>query len=54
MLDVLSEIGNFSYTITDVPDGVAGTMQPDGSWNGMIGQLMAEVGIFRFCGGGGE
>ena len=28
---------NFTYTLTKAPDGKWGNIQPDGSWNGMVG-----------------
>ena len=30
---------NFTYTLTKAPDGKWGNIQPDGSWNGMVGML---------------
>ena len=30
---------NFTYTLTKPPDGAWGSIQPDGSWNGMVNML---------------
>ena len=30
---------NFTYTLVRPPDGHYGSLQPDGSWSGMIRQL---------------
>ena len=30
---------NFTYTLTKPPDGAWGSIQPDGSWNGMVNLL---------------
>ena len=36
---VSQEIMNFSYTLIKPPDGNWGSIQPDGSWNGMVNLL---------------
>ena len=44
----LQSILNFTYTITKPADGAWGSLQTDGSWNGMIGELhtqKADLGI---------
>ncbi len=35
----LKSIMNFTYELTKPPDGVWGAIQPDGTWNGMVGML---------------
>jgi len=43
LLEKLSERVGVSYNITVVRDGKFGTKNPDGSWNGMIGELTRRV-----------
>ena len=43
LLESLSETLGFSYNITLVRDGKYGTKHPDGTWNGMIGELTRRV-----------
>lgn len=40
VLDALAKILGFKYEIYQVPDGKYGTQLPNGSWNGMIGELI--------------
>ena len=30
---------NFTYTVTEPPDGQWGAIRPDGTWSGMVGML---------------
>ena len=30
---------NFTYTVTEPPDGQWGAIRPDGTWTGMVGML---------------
>lgn len=47
ILDELSRILGFSYTIYLSPDGKAGVENPDtGEWNGAIKEIMEKVQIF--------
>lgn len=39
----VAKIANFDYIIQPVKDGAYGTRGDDGSWNGMIGELIREV-----------
>ena len=39
----LSEMLNFSYTVTIPPDGEWGSMNDDGTWSGMVGQLATKT-----------
>ena len=39
IFDNLQEIMNFSYTLTQPPDGQWGALKPDNTWNGMVGML---------------
>ena len=38
----LSELLNFTYTVSVPPDGAWGGMKADGTWSGMVGQLEKE------------
>ena len=43
------QILNFTYDLTKPPDGQWGSIQPDNSWSGLVGMLMAEeidMGMF--------
>ena len=42
----ISDLLNFEFTLKEPADGSYGTMQPDGSWNGIVKELMDEVGSF--------
>ena len=33
---------NFTYTVTEPPDGQWGAIRPDGTWTGMVGMLQEE------------
>ena len=45
----LSQLLNFSYTLTTPLDVDYGTLKSDGTWSGMIGQLVKkDVDIGRF------
>lgn len=44
VLDALAKILGFKYHIYQVADGKYGSALPNGSWNGMIGELIAKVG----------
>ena len=43
LLDELASLLGFSYRIQIVPDGQYGFRRLDGTWNGMIGQLLRKV-----------
>ena len=43
MLQLISGISNFTYDLSVEEDGIYGTQQPDGSWNGMIQKLISGV-----------
>ena len=49
LLDRLSERIGFDYEITLVRDGKFGAINPDGTWNGMIGELIR--GVRQLCTG---
>ena len=38
----LAELLNFTYTCRFPPDGQYGAIRPDGTWNGMVGELALE------------
>ncbi|XP_036402753.1 glutamate receptor ionotropic, delta-1 [Megalops cyprinoides] len=42
VLDALAKILGFKYEIYQVPDSKYGTQLPNGSWNGMIGELISK------------
>lgn len=46
LLDRLAEIVGFSYSLHVTQDGSFGFEQPDGSWNGIIGELVRKVSYF--------
>lgn len=48
VLDALAKILGFKYDIYQVGDGKYGSALPNGSWNGMIGELIGKVGVFTF------
>ena len=41
----LSQVVGFHYDIELVPDSSYGYLRQDGSWDGLVGQLVTEVGI---------
>lgn len=43
VLDALAKILGFKYDIFQVGDGKYGSVLPNGSWNGMIGELIGKV-----------
>lgn len=51
VLDALAKILGFKYDIYQVGDGKYGSALPNGSWNGMIGELISKVSFFLsfFC-----
>ncbi len=49
MLRELADILKFSFKIKLVDDGLYGAPEPNGSWTGMVGEL-----INRVSGGGGQ
>uniref|UniRef100_A0A914WBL6 Uncharacterized protein n=1 Tax=Plectus sambesii TaxID=2011161 RepID=A0A914WBL6_9BILA len=40
LIDMIKEEVKFTYTLYEVPDGMAGTMNERGEWNGLIGELV--------------
>lgn len=49
VLDGLAKILGFKYDIYQVGDGKYGSALPNGSWNGMIGELIGKVCTFWLC-----
>lgn len=49
VLDALAKILGFKYDIYQVGDGKYGSMLPNGSWNGMIGELIGKVSTCFLC-----
>lgn len=45
VLDALAKILGFKYDMYQVGDGKYGTALTNGSWNGMIGELIGKVGL---------
>lgn len=52
MLAELAEILRFSYKIRLVGDGVYGAPEANGTWTGMVGELIARVSTGRRLGPG--
>lgn len=53
MLRELADILKFSFRIKLVGDGLYGAPEPNGSWTGMVGELMGRVsGRYVVRGGG--
>lgn len=48
VLDALAKILGFKYDMYQVGDGKYGTALPNGSWNGMIGELIGKVSFAPF------
>ena len=44
LIHKISEKMHFDYKIYEPEDGAYGTMQEDGSWNGMVNELIQDVG----------
>ena len=40
---MLSEMLNFTYTLYEVEDGKFGSQNNDGTWNGLVGDIVQEV-----------
>ena len=43
LLNKLQEMMNFTYDIYVVEDGKFGSEQADGTWNGVVGDIIQEV-----------
>ena len=43
LLERLKEMLNFTYTIYEVEDGNFGAQQSDGTWTGIVGDIVQEV-----------
>lgn len=48
VLDALAKILGFKYDMYQVGDGKYGSALPNGSWNGMIGELIGKVSFLFF------
>ena len=48
VLDALSSYLGFKYEIYVTPDHTYGSLQPDGTWNGLMGELVFKVS-FTSC-----
>lgn len=46
MLREVAEILKFSFKIKLVDDGLYGAPEPNGSWTGMVGELINRVSVF--------
>lgn len=51
VLDALAKILGFKYEIYQVADGKYGSPTSNGSWNGMIGDLISKVSLSITTGG---
>lgn len=49
MLRELADILKFSFKIKLVDDGLYGAPEPNGSWTGMVGELINRVSTWSFC-----
>ena len=47
LLQKLSDAVGFTYSLHQVPDGNFGYRKPDGSWDGMIGELVTKVRLLN-------
>ena len=47
LLETLAATMNFTYTVEPPPDNAWGSLQNDGTWNGMVG--LAQREIVDFC-----
>lgn len=47
LIDEIQKIMNFKYEIYEAPDGRYGNLNDDGTWNGMINELIKGV-CFNF------
>lgn len=48
VLDALSNYLGFNYEIYVAPDHKYGSPQEDGTWNGLVGELVFKVSIYLF------
>lgn len=48
LLNELARILKFAYEIYPSPDGLYGTKTKNGTWNGMIGELVSKVCKYRY------
>ena len=48
LAELLAQKLEFDYEICLVEDDKIGTKQPDGTWDGLIGELIRHVRIFDF------
>lgn len=46
LIEMIKEEVKFTYDLYEVPDGMFGTMNDRGEWNGLIGELVDGVRIF--------
>ena len=49
LIEKIAHIVGFHYALKEVGDKSYGSRLSDGSWNGMIGELIREVGLCRCC-----
>lgn len=49
MLRELADILKFSFKIKLVDDGLYGAPEPNGSWTGMVGELINRVSMLPLC-----
>ena len=45
LLEALAKHASFTYSLYAVHDRQRGTRQPDGTWNGLVGELITGVSI---------
>ena len=49
IFEEMSKLLNFSYTVTSPNDSQWGAMNSDGTWSGMVGQLVTKEVDFGIC-----
>ena len=46
-MELLAKKVGFKFKVQIVKDGKYGGVNEDGSWNGMVGELLRQVHVFR-------
>ena len=48
LIQYIAEMQQFTYDLYLVPDGKFGSKNKDGTWNGMIGEVLSGVSRFEY------
>jgi len=51
LLDALAKHASFTYSLRAVPDHQHGSRRQDGTWSGLVGEIIAGVRILPVCTG---